>query len=475
MPFEDRNASWNGSLREFHQVHSRSSAPRVWTINVVGNAIITGWGQLGGAMQQATEYMKGVNIGKKNEMKPEVYALDRAREMSRKKNWEGYREVDGQTFLDEVVKADIDFDNLPLSLCFYKPDNSMGAGITKKAEAGKVLYARKANGMAFVIARGSGAPKLYSRKMLRSQDDEANQPGKTWDQRFEQIRMSANFIMPQNSIMLGELVVVDREGREDFKAIQSLTKSLTEEALVKLGELDKEGKRTAFYCWDIAFWDGQDLVQKTTVGSRYELIHEVLDGPSLIPVQYFDGSTMTPESAIKHAKDNQWEGFVVVDPEGIYGDKAYNFKGKPDRPGQFCAKLKPEFEDDFVAFWNPEQKILDMNGTSPTKVLVSPSSKNATIGERSTKGRSDQGIKSVSLFQYNPKGELVYISNVSSGLKDEHKKDWAKPDLFPQVWKVLFTERFYQSQGGDTNALIFARFEEVRTDKKPEECINQEL
>lgn len=473
MSFEERNASWDGSLRELRQIHSRSSTPRIWTIRVQGNSIITSWGQLGGAMQQATEFMKGVNIGKKNEMTPEQYAVDRAREMCRKRNWEGYREIglmlngtpasrdDGTCiFLDEPVKADIDFDNLSLSLCFYKPDNSMGAGITKKAEAGQVLYARKANGMMFVIAKGSQPAKLYSRRMLRNQDDEVGQVDKTWDRRFSNIQAAADLIMPANSIMLGELVVIGRpEGAygdcpEDFKAIQSLTKCLTDEAFVKLTELENEGKRPIFYCWDIAFWDGQDLVQKSPVGSRYDLIHEVLEGQHLFPVEIYNSTYCpTPESAVLMAKARKWEGCVVVDPEGIYGDKAYNFKGKPDRPGQFCAKLKPEFEDDFIALWDPE------NGH----------------GERSTKGRSNQGIKSVGLYQHNSKGELVYIANVSSGLKDDQKKNLADPKLFPQVWKVLYTERFYQSQGDDTNALIFPRFEEVRADKKPEECINPEL
>ena len=47
------------------------------------------------------------------------------------------------------------------------------------------------------------------------------------------------------------------------------------------------------------------------------------------------------------AKAKEWgfEGWVVVDPDAPgYGDKAFNFKGKPDRPS-ICGKLKPEYED----------------------------------------------------------------------------------------------------------------------------------
>jgi hypothetical protein len=417
------------------------------------NKVITKWGQSGGAMQTATEAFQGVNIGKKNEMSPEAYALDRAKEMCRKKNWEGYREATPEGhLLDASVKAEIDFDNLPLSLCFYKPDNSMGAGITKKAEEKKVYYARKRNGLMFVIARGKGEAKLYSRRMLRSHDDEAT-TGLTWDHRFPHIVEAANHVLPQDSILLGELVM-DRDGEDDFKHVQSITKSLTQQSLA---DQAAEGL-PSFYCWDVAFWKGEDLVKTWQVEARYALTHE-LDGERIIqPVEYYLFNT--PAQAVEFAKQRKWEGFVVVDPQGIYGDKAYNFKGKPDRPGAVCAKLKPEFEDDFIAIWDPDgQKFPELKFR----------------GERSTKERNGLGIKSVALYQYNNKGEMVYISNVSSGLTDDMKSALANPLLWPAVWKIVYTDRTYQSQGDDTNALTFARFNEIRRDKNLSECINTEL
>lgn len=443
MTFDERNAAWIGTLREFRQIHSRSSAPRVWAIIVQGPNIHTTWGQLGGAMQNATETMVGVNLGKKNEKSGPQYALERAKETCRKKFLEGYREFENGQPIDELVEKNIDFDDLPSSLCFYKPDNSMGAGITKKAEAGQVLYTRKRNGLAFILSKGKQRPHLYSRRMLRQHDDEVG-TSLTWDVRFPYLIEAAEKFMPDNSILLGELVV-DREGRDDFKAVESYTKSLTLRSI----EDQKNGGLVSFYIWDIAFWNGQDMVSTCPVAERYTLIHEIDAGQHFLPIEVFS-SMQSPEAAVQYAKDMDFEGYVVVDPEGVYGDKAYNFKGKPDRPGSVCAKLKPEFEDDFIALWDPE------NGH----------------GERSTKGRSNQGIKSVSLYQYNSKGELIYISNVSSGMKDEMKKDWADPSKFPMVWNVFYTERFYQSQGDETNALIFPRLEKVRTDKKPEECIN---
>jgi hypothetical protein len=447
MTFEDRNLNWNGNTREFRQINSRSTAPRVWRVTVVNNIITTVWGQLGGAEQVAQEVSEAINKGKSNEKTPEVAALEKAKRMALLKYREGYREYVNGTALD-VAESTIDFDDLPNNLCFYKPDNSMGVGITKKAEAGNVLYSRKRNGLAFVITRGKRHPLIYSRRMMRQHDDEVG-TSLTWNDRFPQIVEAAAKVMPQNSIMLGELVV-DRKGYDDFAAIQSLTKSLTLESLTR----QKQDKPASFYIWDIAFWDGQDLVTKSPVMSRYSLIHELeFSDETLIPVQFFDSSIFpVPQAALTIAKHNKWEGFVVIDPEGVYGDKGYNFKGKPDRPAAFCAKLKPSFEDDFIAIWDPE----------------------AGHGERSTKKSNDRGIKSVALYQRDSEGELVYICNVSSGLSKDQIREWSDPKKFPMVWKVEYTERFFKSQGDETNALIFPRFVEVRTDKKVEECILQE-
>jgi ATP-dependent DNA ligase len=436
VSFNDRNAAWNGAIRPFHQFNSRSGVPRVC------------------AMQVATELSQGVNLGKSNEMAPEVYALDRAREMARKKHWEGYREVDssGNRMDPEEVSA-IDFTKpLPLNLSFYKPLNSAGSGLLKKAERGEALYTRKMNGMMHaIVCDAEGRVQIYSRRMLLCHDDEQGKDI-TWNDRFPHIVQAAQTFMPPRSILLGELVVIDKN-QEDFKLVQSYTKSLTDRSLKD----QAENGYPSFCIWDIAFWDGKDLVYQAPVQDRFDLIHEVdysKCGNNIFPLQIMpQGYFKNPEVAVDFAKVNGWEGFVIVDPKGIYGDRAYNFKGKPDRPGTFCAKLKPAFEDDFVAMWDPDRGF----------------------GERSNKGRYAGGIKSVSLFQYSSSGLFTFISNVNSGLTEEMKTNLAKPNLWPKVWKVEYTERTYVADGDDTNALTFARFIEERTDKKPNECVNLNL
>ena len=191
MSFDDRNAAWNGqTLREFRQLNSRTTAPRVWSIHVDGPNIIYTWGQLGGAMQTASEISQGVNLGKKNEMNPQVYALDRAREMCRKKHWEGYREFDsfGGQPLDVEEPSAIDFTKpMPMNLSFYKPLNGAGSGLLKKAERGEALYTRKMNGMMHIIVcDAAGRVQIYSRRMLLCHDDE-DAKKVTWNDRFPYI------------------------------------------------------------------------------------------------------------------------------------------------------------------------------------------------------------------------------------------------------------------------------------------------
>jgi hypothetical protein len=409
-------------------------------------------------MQQAQEKAKGVNLGKANAKSPEVYAMECAIDMIRRKRWEGYREyVLGQP-IEPLVNTEMDFDNLPDSLAFYKPDNTMGKGILKKAAAGQVWYSRKRNGECYIISRGTGAPKLYSRRMLRQHHLEVGTPY-TWDDRFPHIIRAAGKVMPPNSILLGELVMSDEKNLDLPYEMDTWLKVKTPDAL----EMHKTVKLPQYYVWDVAFWNGDPQLAETPVSTRYGLIHNIAHAPGapdpLLAVEYFPSDFFhnDTEVAKQFVVDNKWEGFVVVVPEDGYGDVGYNFGGKPRRPGASCAKLKPEFEDDFVAYWDPAKGY----------------------GEYSTKQKyasnGHGGIESVALYQYNSRGELVFIAMCAGGFKENQKKEWAEPKLWPMVLKVKYTDRRYISDGDDSNSLDYPRFVEKRTDKLIHECVNHKL
>lgn len=467
MNFSERNERWTGAKREFQQLQTRSKTPGYWAIQVRGSTIFTWWGRLGGKLQDAQEIVQGVNHGKANYKPPEQYALERAREMARKRfEYEGYREFittqTGGAFLDPIVENAIDFDDLAPSLSFYKPDNTMGAGIDKLARAGRAWYTRKRNGMAKILCCNTrGELNIYSRRMLRQHDDEIGSDF-TWDDRFPHLIHAIEKHLPPRTILLGELVVEDavrfkgENPKERFDLAQSYIKSLTPKAVK---EMEESGLWPFFYCWDIAFWGGEDLVKTKPVQDRFGMILDLHAKVGTENFEPIDIKTVrdfpTPEDAEAFAKKYGWEGFVVVDPTAVYGDKGYNFRGKPDRPGKACAKLKPTYEDDFVAIWDPDKGY----------------------GERSTKASRGGGIRSVGLYQYNKAGELVFISNCNSGLTDEFLENNADPSKYPQVWKVEYKGRRYISEGEDSNALDFPSLAEngIRSDKLPGECINERL
>jgi predicted DNA-binding WGR domain protein len=455
MTFEKRNDSWMGEPRYFRQTQTRSSSPRFWKCWVNGVSIFTEWGQVGGSMQTAEEKGYVINAGKKNEVSAENYALYLAREKCRKKNWEGYREYIADKageckFLDKHETA-VDFDNPPLNLCFWKPDNSPGPGITKKAANGKVVYVRKMNGLAYCAwTSKKGYAFLTSRKMLRQHHLETDTKY-TWNDRFPHIIEVLQDTMPPESCVLGELTAFDSENKDSLALIGTYTKELTPGAL----EAQKKMGWAWFYPWGVGFWEGEPFVSNVSLGGQYDLLKSAFknEAPIIHPQVVMPGQIpgySTPDEMRELAKLWKWEGFVMVDPDEPLGDRGMNFKGKPDRPGKVAAKVKPVYEDDFIAFWDPEKGQ----------------------GDYSSKGRyGGKGMESATLWQYNEKMELVYIANVGSGLTEEMKSN-ALPSQFPQVWHVEYTERRYVSQGDKTNAIDHPRYVATRDDKTPEECIN---
>lgn len=456
MNFAERNSAWTGDMRTFQQLQSRSSKPGFWSIQVVGATIYIRWGRLGGKLQEASETVQGVNIGKSNEKSPEVYALERAREMARKRHeYEGYREFVGTQFLDPIIEGQIDFDDLAPSLSFYKPQNVLEKDcpeLYRATQEGKTWYTRKRNGMMKVLCCNTkGELSIYSRRMLRQHDDEIGSDF-TWDDRFTHLIHHIQPYLPPRTILLGELVV-EIDGKERFDIAQSYIKSLTPKAVQ---DMQDSGAFPFFYCWDVAFWEGQDLVKTTPMSQRAQTIRwldeRIATDSAFRALEVYQFES--PERSIEYAKEHGIEGWVVIDPNHPgYGDKAYNFKGKPDRPRKWCAKHKPSWEDDFIAIWDPDKGY----------------------GERSTKASRKGGIKSVGLYQYNKAGELVFISNCNSGLTDEFLEGNADPKLYPQVWQVEYKGRRYISDGDDSNSLDFPTFLAVRTDKKPGECMNERL
>ena len=146
------------------------------------------------------------------------------------------------------------------------------------------------------------------------------------------------------------------------------------------------------------------------------------------------------KTMIELAKTLGWEGWVVVDPMATYGDKAYNFRGKNDRPKE-CVKDKPKREADFLMRYDPK------NG----------------IGKPG-KGAKSTGIGSAQAYLIHPTKGEVPIAYVGNGITKEQVVELADPSLYPMVWQVEFED------WTDDGSLTHPRMVRIRDDKQPEEC-----
>lgn len=254
------------TMREFHNL-ARTGKTRIWRIGVCGDQVITEHGEQGGKMQQVVDTAKPVNVGRSNAKTGAEVALDTMDREILLRTRQGY--VPEGTDLDAGDRTSFDFSALPLNLRFYKPDNTPGSGMEKLIANGKVWFGRKRDGEMMVVAKdGAGRIRLYSRTMLVEHDKE---PGVLWEERFPHLMAELSEIpMLPNSILLGELVM-NRNGQDDFTHVSRVMKSLKDKSL----RVQEEGGWLSYYVWDIAFWDGEDLLREETFMSRYKLMTDV--------------------------------------------------------------------------------------------------------------------------------------------------------------------------------------------------------
>jgi hypothetical protein len=483
LTFEMRQKIWNGEFRQFRQHHGRGNRPNVWEISVEGNRVFTRYGLLDGAMQETNYQGKYKNKGKKNEILPIQDAIAEARRDCRKKwDFEGYDEyVDGINIdkRNEQISIPHLLTALPGSFCLYKPENNLydQKGLLAKAKEGNVLYTIKKDGIAkLIVVDYYGNIKIYSRRAREWSDTEGPKEledgtldystVRPWALRFPQLVDDVRALnLPNGSMIAVELVHIDKTtGKEKFAIASGLTKGYTDRALEDQARL---GMAT-MYWWDIPFYDGQDLIRSTPTFSRYKLILDLFE-KSRVSLQHTSPILVktfkSPEEAEEEAKNLGIEGWVVVDPHSVYGDRGWNIKGKPDRPST-CAKLKVTSEDDFIVMWDPDNKIGEWGtGDNERGKIVKLS--DGRIVEHG-------GVGSIMLYQYNAKGELVPISKCSSGMTYEFQAQLRK-EHFPFIAKCEYKGRSYISEGEKTNSLRHPVFVMTRTDKTFEECMNELL
>jgi hypothetical protein len=442
-------------MREFRQHHGRGGE-RYWRIDFVDpETITTEWGHVKDGVRGKPNRTKDKpgpkgKEGTKAWMSAADNAVFSADRLIRKKLEEGYVEVglDGNPLVGGAADS-IDFTTaFPKNLCFSKPRNTMSDSTIKKWDkAEDLVFTRKINGMMVIVQASEDGTRIYSRRM----DDLTDHFPHLCD---------AMKNLPPNSILLFEAFWGDGNIKRDLLEVQSIMRSKAPLAIEK----QQERGWMKFYLIRVPVWKGECREHIYTCGDQVEWIDETfadtfLDydhsyaGKFLRSLEIFEG---TYDEALEEAELGGYEGWVAYQRSGSMDGMSFSFNGKPTRP-KCCFKVKSMKEDDFICYWDPEDR--KDNG------------KQGSWGS----GKNSSRVGTFSMYQLDSEGNEIYICEVGSGLTDAQRDEYADVNLFPLVAEVQYASRSYVSEGDKTNALEFPSVARIREDKLPQECVNDKI
>lgn len=455
-------------LREFRRLQDNDKY-RVWRIEVKKDTVIMYSGWLDGKMQSTRRKGEAKNIGRSNEVTVENDAVNWAeRQIELKTRDGGYREVDPSTgvFLKGASKKTLNFESPPSNFRVYKPQHSMNKSLAAKLETGEARAYRKLDGNGCVVAMSKKYQvNFFTLKMGASQKDEDPKEypfHKRYPKLYDLFNTSA---LSPESMILGELVPMHRDENgfliDDLDYVNGIRGSLTPMAL---STQENQGW-LGLVIWDWAFKSGTCLLETLPFKDRFEMVKELVRSdesgqlaypevayllePGIITIESTAGDFhievkkghTVQRTLLDLCKDMGWEGFVVIDHNTNYEGKAINFTDAAPRPGS-CGKMKPKLEADFIARWDPDNRI----------------------GTRG-KGKKSVGVGAAFLYLWDPDlQEEVFVCKCGGGLNDENVLKFADPSRYPKVWQVEF------SSWTKAGALQFPEFLRERDDKEPDEC-----
>jgi len=441
--------------REFRR--TTKQADLYWKIEQASESYTTEHGQVGTDNPQTFSDTPGPK-GKEG-TKAYVNAVDNCtfnmeREI-RKKEEHGYIEyVDGK--LVKKAITDIVFNKcLPKTFCAYKPQTSISdSAHVKIFKKGKARYSRKRDGMQELAVHHTWGWEIYTRRM-----DLATERFPLHIEQLEKLNFGVG------TILTGEMICEFKD-KDDFTSfavgISRVCRSDPPEAR-KLIE-DGEVTEPIFYVFDILFSDGQSL-KSVKYDTRRAMFTQAIDAVRPDDRKQVDYVSMikniNPDNWEETAKENCWEGFVIVDGDSLPGDKFFSFDGDAKRP-KGHHKLKPVWEEDVVIY----------------------------AGVKGT-GKRLGRIGSVLVAQIHPDtGEWMRCGKVGSGFTDEDLDDLEitfKKKHLPIFSKEkedevdlntcdgIVTMIEYGERQPKTQKFRFGVFMRTRTDKAMHECIAQRL
>ena len=267
-------------------------------------------GQTDGKKQTTFDAIRvGKNEGRANEttlIQQAILTLERKAKKQREK---GYSENP-----EDLEGKKIDFaKQLPKDLCFYKPKNSIEDNKLEELEkAGKALFTVKRDGMMHVACMHNDGLQIYSRRM------DVVTAG------YPHIVLSLQGL-PIGTILLGEMIFTRPDGTDDFNLVSRICRSDPEKALAR----QKEFGQLSFYMFDMAFFQGENLLTTKPYRARHAGLQKLVDklgSPHLLAAETLD---MSHVAAMQHIKKRKLEGIVVFDHTSVMETrKAFTFNGK---------------------------------------------------------------------------------------------------------------------------------------------------
>ena len=285
-------------------------------IEVKENQIITEWWTSkedeDGKKQITKETVYGKNKGRSNETSDEEQALLEFERKVKKKKEEGYVENKEDAIIGEEIVVS---STLTQSFAPCKPISK----IKEKDDAydGTWLAERKYNGSC-ILLHNTGKKRIgYTRRI---------KPITEILSIVDEIKTNLDKL-PDESLVIGELVAFDSNGQEDPKVLKAVTTETTTEAKAKskYDSLLSEGYTFRYNVFDVIFWYGEDVTDRTFL-ERLEI------------TKFFgerEIETFTKEMAEK-AKQSDWEGFILRQAEDSI---TFTMNGKPKRKGAYKFKF----------------------------------------------------------------------------------------------------------------------------------------
>lgn len=302
------------------------------------------------------------------------------------------------------------------------------------AHRGKLVVQRKYNGCRATCTVDNRGVQLWSRSFSKVTGERIPYTGKM-PHIVEEIK---SWELPEGTVLDGELVSFRGGDREYFKDIKQSTGGHD--------ETNAEFQRsTGYYAtwivFDIPFYAGKP-VHELSYRERREILERLFGNAEfkwirLIDEEPFEG---TVDNYKNKAEKLGYEGYVVKNADSIYPLTTF---GKTKKPPDTWWKIKANrFADVIVTGFE----------------LGTPGTKN------------EEKVGKLKCYQYDDEGNLVHVCNVGTGLSDQDREEYLHLDYsVPMIGVVQYAYR------NENHHVIHPSWKGFRDDKKPEECIIEEL